>query len=323
MSIVQTINNNNIAHTNQLGFGCSSLMGRMSESGSLRILECAYEHGIRHFDVARSYGYGEAERVLGKFLKGRRNLVTVTTKVGLVPPKPFPGMSLVRTAARAMVACAPALKSTFNRGAAGMVKKEPVSPDLIQASLQTSLQQLGTDYVDILLLHECTAEELGDERILQMLEGLVRNGKIRTFGVGSDLPKVKGLLDSRRAYLRVLQLENNPLVRSLQRFDLRDVNQIITHRAVGEVLKRINQNLEASPETTRKWGNALGLNAADAPTMSALFLAYAIHNNPRGRVLFSTRSEYHLARNAKILQEKEAFSAKQFTILEKLTSDLK
>jgi D-threo-aldose 1-dehydrogenase len=323
MSITPVIDNKSIALTNPLGYGCSSLMGRMSESDSLRILECAYEHGIRHFDVARSYGYGEAERVLGKFLKGRRHLVTVTTKVGLVPPKPFPGMSLARTTARAMVACAPALKSIFNRGVAGMVKKEPVSPALIQASLQTSLRQLGTEYVDILLLHECTAEELGDERILETLEGLVGSGTIRTFGIGSDLPKVKGLLDARRAYLRVLQLENNPLVLSLQRFDLRDINQIITHRAVGEVFKRTNESLRSSPEMTRKWGDALGLNAADTPTLSALFLAYAIHNNPRGRVLFSTRSEHHLARNAKILQEKEAFFTEQFTILEKLMSDLK
>jgi aryl-alcohol dehydrogenase-like predicted oxidoreductase len=320
MNQVATNHHESMTQTSPLGFGCSSLMGRMSEKDSLRILACAYEHGIRHFDVARSYGYGEAERALGKFLKDKRDRVTVTTKVGLVPPKPFPGISFVRTAARAVVALAPGLKSTVNRGAAAMVKKEPLSPELIKTSLQTSLQQLGTDCVDILLLHECTADELGDDRILAVLEGFVSQGKIRAFGVGSDLPKVPALLKERRAYLQVLQLENNPLVCSLKRFDVRGINRIITHRAVGEVFKKVTGFLASSPETTTKWSHALGINAADPGILSALFLAYAIHQNPQGKVLFSTRSEHHLAGNAKILDEQKAFSPGQFPILEALTS---
>ena len=47
--------------TTRLGYGCSSIMGALGRRQSLRLLEAAYDAGIRHFDVAPMYGYGEAE----------------------------------------------------------------------------------------------------------------------------------------------------------------------------------------------------------------------------------------------------------------------
>ena len=47
------------------------------------MLGAAYDAGIRHFDVARSYGYGDAEGVVGEFLRGCSEQVTVTSKFGL------------------------------------------------------------------------------------------------------------------------------------------------------------------------------------------------------------------------------------------------
>jgi aryl-alcohol dehydrogenase-like predicted oxidoreductase len=51
------------------------------------MLERAFALGITHFDVARAYGFGRAEGILGKFLRGRRDQVTVATKLGLQPPR--------------------------------------------------------------------------------------------------------------------------------------------------------------------------------------------------------------------------------------------
>jgi len=41
-----------------------------------------WDAGIRFFDTARSYGFGEAEGVLGDFLKGKRDQAVVATKPG-------------------------------------------------------------------------------------------------------------------------------------------------------------------------------------------------------------------------------------------------
>ena len=59
-----------------IGFGCSSLTS-VGRKKALRLLESAFDVGIRHFDVARYYGYGEAEGILGTFIKSRRAQVTV------------------------------------------------------------------------------------------------------------------------------------------------------------------------------------------------------------------------------------------------------
>ena len=73
--------------TTRLGYGCSSIMGALGRRQSLRLLEAAYDAGIRHFDVAPMYGYGEAESCLGEFLQRHPGQLTVTTKYGIAPPK--------------------------------------------------------------------------------------------------------------------------------------------------------------------------------------------------------------------------------------------
>ncbi len=49
-----------------LGFGCSALTS-MGEGQALQVLATAFDAGVRHFDVARYYGYGESEGLLGRF----------------------------------------------------------------------------------------------------------------------------------------------------------------------------------------------------------------------------------------------------------------
>ncbi len=71
--------------TTQLGLGCGSVMGVLGWADSTRLLETAFHAGIRHFDVAPAYGYGEAERCLGAFLARHPGEVTVTTKFGIPP----------------------------------------------------------------------------------------------------------------------------------------------------------------------------------------------------------------------------------------------
>lgn len=73
---------NNYSTTN-LGFGCSLLTRNNSIKDAILNLEVAYDNGIRHFDIARVYGFGEAETILGKFAKTKRDQITITSKTGL------------------------------------------------------------------------------------------------------------------------------------------------------------------------------------------------------------------------------------------------
>src|SRR5436189_5574701 len=101
-----------------LGFGCAQLMARTAHRDSLRLLEAAFGSGITHFDVARMYGYGEAESTLGEFVAPRRHQVTITTKLGIDPPQRGTGLSPARAAARPIVAVAPQARRLAPRHAA-------------------------------------------------------------------------------------------------------------------------------------------------------------------------------------------------------------
>src|SRR5580692_6033576 len=71
----------------RLGLGCASLGSRIGASAGARALSAAHEAGVTWFDVAPPYGLGDAELLLGEFLRGRRHGVSVTTKVGIAPPE--------------------------------------------------------------------------------------------------------------------------------------------------------------------------------------------------------------------------------------------
>ena len=48
----------------QIGFGCARVYGGHETKASARLIEAALTAGIRHFDTAPSYGFGESEFVL-------------------------------------------------------------------------------------------------------------------------------------------------------------------------------------------------------------------------------------------------------------------
>ncbi|MGY8914119.1 MAG: aldo/keto reductase, partial [Flavobacteriales bacterium] len=67
-----------------LGFGCASIMGARGPKESHKAIDRALANGITHFDLARSYGYGEAERFIGKILSAKRDKVVISSKFGII-----------------------------------------------------------------------------------------------------------------------------------------------------------------------------------------------------------------------------------------------
>ena len=196
--------------TTRLGYGCSSLMGAMGRKQSIALLEESLEQGIRHFDVAPSYGFGEAERCLGEFVAVHRGEITVTTKFGLAPAKNQPLLRFARRVAGPVLQGLPALKRRLARGAdniAGSGAQVQYTVDEARFSLERSLRALNCDRIDLWLLHEAQATDLRDDRLLRFMEDSVAAGKIATFGVGSEAAKIPLLLQQRRPYCRVLQYE--------------------------------------------------------------------------------------------------------------------
>jgi D-threo-aldose 1-dehydrogenase len=189
----------------RLAFGCAPVMGRVGERQGLRAMADAYSSGVTHFDVARSYGYGNAERVLGRFIRDKRDRVTVTTKFGIVPSSLRPWHRIARPLVR-MAAGALPLTRLVRRATHGLLAERNFEVDYARRCLETSLRELGTDYVDIWLLHEPVLELIADAQGLQrFIEDSIAAGRLRAWGLAH--PAGEGQFAS-GSWGKVLQFES-------------------------------------------------------------------------------------------------------------------
>ena len=126
--------------------------GDTQAKGATRLVDLCLEAGVTLFDSADVYSAGEAERVLGAAIKGRREKVLISTK------------------------------ATFRSGDGP--NDVGSSRAHLMAAVDGSLQRLGTDYIDLFQLHGFDARTPIEETI-STLDDLVRAGKIRYLGVSN------------------------------------------------------------------------------------------------------------------------------------------
>ena len=176
-----------------LGFGCAPVMGKVAKPKALRAMNMAFDLGVTHFDVARSYGFGRAEEVVGTFMKGRRDKVTVTTKFGVVPPRLSLRTKVLIPVARAVTALVPQLKSRLKRKSGQLLAERNFSASYAKQCLDQSLIELGTDYIDIYLVHEPEAALLKNaDELADFMEKSIQAGKIRRWGFAYQSAKDYG-----------------------------------------------------------------------------------------------------------------------------------
>ncbi len=76
---------------NQLALGCWAFGGTQwagqDDADSIDAMEQSFAKGINHFDTARGYGKGRSERVVGNFIKDKRDSIFLATKNGARPDK--------------------------------------------------------------------------------------------------------------------------------------------------------------------------------------------------------------------------------------------
>lgn len=128
--------------------------GPVEDQDSIRAVHKALDLGINSFDTAAGYGLGHAEVVLGKALSNHRKDVYVVTKCGLVWNE---------------------AEKRFDRDS---------SRTHIMKSVEESLKNLNTDYIDVYLIHWPDTETPFSES-MRAMDDLVREGKVRHVGVSN------------------------------------------------------------------------------------------------------------------------------------------
>lgn len=169
-----------------LGLGCAPMMGRSSRKESMAALHGAWDAGITFYDVARSYGGGQAETVLGEFLQGRRDQAFVCTKFGILPAKRAGWKQAILPLARKAVSLVPALRGAARKGAGVQFSSNQFTVDVLRESFETSLKELRTDHVDMLLLHAAPPSVLQQSDLLEAMQRLVEQGKVRMAGISGS-----------------------------------------------------------------------------------------------------------------------------------------
>jgi len=130
-----------------IGLGCNNFGGRIDYDRSADVVSAALDNGITFFDTADIYGGTKSEEFLGRALGRRRDEVVVATKFGMKV-------------------------DDDRRGA---------KPDYVHRALEDSLRRIGTDRVDLYILHAPDPETpIADT--LEALDACVRAGKVREIG---------------------------------------------------------------------------------------------------------------------------------------------
>lgn len=289
--------------TSVLGYGCSRLLGPHTEAEALHLLGVAHDAGIRHLDVARSYGSGDVEALVGRFLRGRRDEFTVTSKFGI---QPLPALArrrgMLRVARRAM-RLSPRVRRVLGRQGARLVRTSAFSVPEARASVEASLRALGTDHLDILLLHDCALADCQSVELQAFLDGEVVAGRIGAYGVGTDVAGVLAVLDSAPAFAGVVQCEDSVVRPSRGRVEAATRGAVVTHGALAG-LGPLKRHLAGDPADLDRWRQELDLDCGDPSVLAGLALSAATAAARRGPVLFSSVRAANVVVNADVVSRR-------------------
>jgi aryl-alcohol dehydrogenase-like predicted oxidoreductase len=129
-----------------------SALGKSDIEEARRLIDICLEAGVTLFDSADVYSNGAAEQILGAAIAGRRDKVLISTKMGL-----------------------PTGRGPNDAGC---------SRNRLLGAVDSALQRLNTDYIDLLQLHGFDAFTPIAE-VLATLDHIVRAGKVRYVGVSN------------------------------------------------------------------------------------------------------------------------------------------
>jgi len=110
---------------------------------------------------------------------------------------------------RAAVRLVPSLRQAAQRQAANQLNANQFSLATLQSSLETSLRQLRTDYLDMLLMHGPPVSILQQDDLLEALGRLVEQGKVRMAGLSADIPVIEKTFAERPPVLTAAQFPVN------------------------------------------------------------------------------------------------------------------
>ncbi|OBZ77663.1 Aldo-keto reductase yakc [NADP(+)] [Grifola frondosa] len=172
------------AHVSAIGYGTMGLAvgygPALPDEDRLKVLDAVYANGCTNWDTADVYA--DSEVIIGKWLKmtGKRNEIFLATKGGMV------------------------LEARGGNG----------EPEHIRAAIESSLERLGVDYVDLYYLHRAD-QTVPIELTVRAMAEFVKAGKVKYLGLSECSAETL-----RRAHavhpISALQVEYSPFTLDIE-----------------------------------------------------------------------------------------------------------
>lgn len=132
--------------------------GDIDDNESVRAIHAALDLGINFFDTAANYGTGHSERTLARALEGKRDKAVIATKFGF----------------------------NVNEAEKRVSLREDDHLLHVRQECEDSLRRLNTDVIDLYQLHVWNYPIEKVPAMVDVLESLVKDGKIRYYGWSTD-----------------------------------------------------------------------------------------------------------------------------------------
>jgi aryl-alcohol dehydrogenase-like predicted oxidoreductase len=132
--------------------------GDIDDNESVRAIHAALDLGINFFDTAANYGTGHSERMLARALEGKRDKAVIATKFGF----------------------------HVNEEKKQVTFREDDHLLHVRQECEDSLRRLNTDVIDLYQLHVWDYPIEKVPAMVDVLESLVKDGKIRYYGWSTD-----------------------------------------------------------------------------------------------------------------------------------------
>ncbi len=137
--------------------GGEPFFANVSDEDSVKVVKASYDTGINFFDTAPVYGFGHAEKIIGKALRDVRDKIVISTKCGL----------------------------RWKEEQIKSIHKDASKRSILE-EIDVSLKRLDTDYVDLYLVHwpdTDTKTPIGET--IEALETIKDQGKIKYYGLSN------------------------------------------------------------------------------------------------------------------------------------------
>ena len=146
----------------EIGFGLWTIStgwwGKFTEGEAIALMHKAFDLGITLYDAADTYGNGYSEELIAKAFPTQRDQIVIATKVGY---------------------------NFYDHGNERRGQREipqDFSVPFIREAVEKALARLKTDRIDVLQLHNIRMPQVEDDALWTLMEKLVEEGKIRSYG---------------------------------------------------------------------------------------------------------------------------------------------